>query len=136
MELMESAEIDGCSETGKFLRVIDPLSLPAMGAVGIFAFFGAYNDYLWQLIMISDKKLQTVPIGVAMFAQKSVSNLGYQLTAAALATVPLLIIFLYFQKFFIRASRWAGSRAEKTRANDQQENPYPNHAAGKKENKT
>jgi multiple sugar transport system permease protein len=107
-ELMESSEIDGCSEVKKFISVIVPLSLPALGTVGLFSFFSAYNDFLWQLIMISDKALQTVPIGIAMFAQKSISNIGYQLMAATIATIPLFIIFLYFQKFFIKGITMGG----------------------------
>lgn len=107
-ELTEAAEIDGCSEPGKFLRVIIPLSLPALGALGIFAFFGAYNDYLWQLVMISSKELHTVPIGIAMFAQKSIANVGYQFMAAALCTVPLLIVFICCQKFFVKGITMGG----------------------------
>ena len=107
-ELTEAAEIDGCSELGKFIRLILPMSLPALGALGIFAFFNTYNDYLWQLIMISDKKLQTVPIGIAMFAQQHVSRIGYQLMAASIATVPLLILFILCQKFFIKGITMGG----------------------------
>ena len=101
-ELTESAEIDGCSEVGKFLRIIAPLSLPALGALGIFAFFGAFNDFLWQLIMISDKKLHTVPIGIAMFAQQHITNIGRQLMAATISTIPLIILFVACQRFFVR----------------------------------
>jgi len=107
-ELTESAEIDGCSEMSKFIRIIVPISLPALGAVGLFAFFATFNDYLWQLVMISSKSLQTVPIGIAMFAQKSHANLGYQLMAAALATMPLLVLFMFCQRFFIKGITMGG----------------------------
>ena len=108
MELSESAEMDGCSEPGKFLRIVLPLSLPAVGALGVFAFFAAYNDYLWQLVMISSKKLHTIPIGIAMFAQKATANTGYQLMAAALATVPVLILFISCQRFFVKGITLGG----------------------------
>jgi len=101
-ELIESAEVDGCSEMGKFLRIMLPLSLPALGALGIFAFFASFNDFLWQLVMISSKDLHTIPIGIAMFAQQASRNVGYQMMAVTLATVPLMILFILFQRFFIR----------------------------------
>ncbi len=107
-ELIEAAEIDGCGEVRKFSSVIVPLSWPAMGAVGIFAFFGVFSDYLWQLIMISSKTLQTVPIGIAMFAQKSVTNVGYQFMAAAIVTLPIIVIFLCCQNFFIKGVTFGG----------------------------
>ena len=107
-ELTEAAEIDGCGEMGKFLRVIVPISLPALGAVGLFAFFATFNDYLWQLVMISSKDLQTVPIGIAMFAQKTHANLGYQLMAASLATAPLLALFIFCQRFFVKGITMGG----------------------------
>jgi multiple sugar transport system permease protein len=108
-EMSEAAEIDGCYELRTFFHIIVPMSLPALGAIGIFAFFAAFNDYLWQLVMISNKSLQTVPIGIAMFAQKSVNrNLGYQLMTALIVTVPLLALFIACQKFFIKGITLGG----------------------------
>jgi multiple sugar transport system permease protein len=107
-ELLEAAEIDGCRELGRFARIVLPLSAPALGALGIFSFFSAWNDYLWQLIMISDKELQTVPIGIALFSQGQITNVGNQLMAASIATMPMLIIFLCFQKFFVKGITMGG----------------------------
>lgn len=101
-ELFDAAEIDGCNEFRKFTKLALPLGLPAVGTVAIFSFFAAFNDYVWQLIMISDKKLKTLPIGIAMFSQSSTSNKSYQLAAACIASIPLIIIFIAFQKFFIK----------------------------------
>jgi multiple sugar transport system permease protein len=107
-ELTQAAEIDGCGEVGKFFYIIAPLSLPAMGALAIFSFFAAYNDYLWQLIMIHDKKLMTVSVGISFFANDAVSNFSYQLMAAALCSIPLIILFLLFQKVFIQGVTMGG----------------------------
>lgn len=101
-ELLEAAEIDGCTEVGKFAGIVLPMAVPALGALGIFSFFSAWNDYLWQLIMISDKSLRTVPIGIALFSQGQITNTAYQLMAAMIATLPMLLIFLACQKFFIK----------------------------------
>lgn len=107
-ELTEAAEIDGCGEIRKFLTIIIPLSAPALGALSIFSFLGTWNDFLWQFIMIQDKTKQTVPVGISMFAQQFNQNFGYQLVAACFATVPVLIIFLLCQKFFIKGITMGG----------------------------
>lgn len=103
-ELFEAAEIDGCGELKKFVRIALPMSMPAIGTTAIFAFFGTFNDYLWQLVMISKKSLKTLPIGVTLFAQTQQGNKAVQLAVAFIATVPLVILFLAFQKFFIKGS--------------------------------
>ena len=100
--LFDAAEIDGCSEPGKFFWIALPLSFPAVGTISIFAFFNVFNDYLWQIIMISSKGLKTLPIGLVFFAQKVKNNISAQLALSLLATVPLIIIFLLFQNFFVR----------------------------------
>jgi len=107
-ELIEAADIDGCGEIRKFASLIFPLSLPAVGALAIFAFFSTWNDYLWQLIMISSRNLQTVPIGIATFSQGQITNVGRQLMAAAIATVPMLVVFLLCQKSFVRGITLGG----------------------------
>lgn len=103
-ELYEAAEIDGCGEIKKFSQITLPLSLPAIGSTAIFAFFGAFNDYLWQLVMISKKSLKTLPIGVTLFAQAQQGNRAVQLAVAFVATIPLAVLFIVFQKFFIKGS--------------------------------
>ena len=107
-ELIEAAEIDGCHEVNKFIRIILPLSTPALGALAIFSFLGSWNDYLWQLIMLSDTKKYTITIGISTLSQISQSNTGRKMMAALIATVPILIIFLSFQKVFIKGITMGG----------------------------
>lgn len=103
-ELFEAAEIDGCGEVRKLLIIAFPLSLPAVGTIGIFSFFNCFNDYLWQLVMISSKKLKTLPIGISMYAQTMPGNKAAQLAVALFATVPIVILFLISQRFFIKGA--------------------------------
>lgn len=103
-DLFEAAEIDGCGELRKFYLVNIPLSLPAIGTTMILSFFSIFNDYLWQLIMISGKNLKTLPIGVTLFAQTQLGNKAVPLATAFIATIPLVILFLVFQKFFIKGN--------------------------------
>ncbi len=103
-ELFEAAEIDGCGEVRKFFTIALPLSMPAVGTIGIFSFFNCFNDYLWQLVMISNKKLKTLPIGISMYAQTMPGNKAAQLAVALFATVPVAVLFLLCQKFFIKGA--------------------------------
>lgn len=107
-ELFEAAEIDGCGQIRQFFSIALPLSMPAIGTTAIFAFFGTFNDYLWQLVMISNKNLKTLPIGVTMFAQTQQGNKAVQLASALIATIPLVALFLICQKFFIKGSTEGG----------------------------
>lgn len=101
-ELSEAAEIDGCSEIGIFLKIIAPLSRPVLGALGIFSFITGWNDFVWQNIMLTSKSLRTMPIAIAFLSQEKISYIGYQMAGATLSAVPMIIIFLYFQKYFIK----------------------------------
>ncbi len=103
-ELFEAAEIDGCGEVAKLFRIAVPLSLPTAGTIGILSFFATFNDFVWQSIMISDKSLRTLPVGLSYFTQLQVSNKGAQLAMALIATIPLAILFILCQKFFIKGA--------------------------------
>lgn len=103
-ELFDAAEIDGCGEIRKFTRVVLPLSLPTVGTIAILSFFATFNDYVWQMIMISDKNLRTLPIGISYFTDLLVNNKGAQLAMALIASIPLGILFVICQKFFIRGA--------------------------------
>ena len=103
-ELFEAAEIDGCGEVGKFFTIVLPLSTPTIATIGIFSFFNCFNDYLWQLVMISSKKLKTLPIGISMYAQTMPGNKAAQLAVALFATVPVVVLFILCQRFFIKGA--------------------------------
>lgn len=103
-ELFDAAEIDGCGELAKFFRIVLPLSLPTAGTIGILSFFATFNDFIWQSIMITDKNLRTLPVGLSYFAALQTGNKGAQLAMALVATVPLGILFIICQKFFIKGA--------------------------------
>lgn len=103
-ELFDAAEIDGCGEVAKFLRIVLPLSLPTAGTIGILSFFATFNDFIWQSIMITDKNLRTLPVGLSYFQALQTGNKGAQLAMALVATIPLGILFVICQKFFIKGA--------------------------------
>ncbi|GGI43794.1 sugar ABC transporter permease [Paenibacillus marchantiophytorum] len=101
-ELIEAAKMDGCSEIRLFSTIILPLLKPALGALAIFTFIASWNDYFSQLIMVRSTSMMTLPLGVSMMTTQSefLTNYGVLMAGAALASVPMIAIFLIFQKAF------------------------------------
>ena len=103
-ELLEAAKMDGASEFQLFRHIIIPLSRPAIGAIAIFAFMAGWNDYLWQLVMATDELWLTLPVGVAKLTASGVGSIdiGVGMAGATFAFIPMLLIFLVFQNYFIK----------------------------------
>jgi multiple sugar transport system permease protein len=101
-ELLDAARIDGAGVFGAFWRVAVPLSWPALGSLGILLFVAQWNNYLWPLVMLRTSSMQTVVLGVAALPNSNFSTpWGAVLAGASVAVVPLLIVFLVFQKRII-----------------------------------
>ncbi|TMV52777.1 carbohydrate ABC transporter permease [Paenibacillus mesophilus] len=100
--LIEAAKIDGASEWQTFARVILPLAKPGIAVLGIFTFVNSWNDYVWQMIMLKDKLTYTLPVGVkiARQVQEVDINYGVAMAGALCATLPVLLVFLFFQRYF------------------------------------
>lgn len=100
--LIEAAKIDGASEWQTFSRVILPLAKPGIAVLGIFTFVNSWNDYVWQMIMLKDKLTYTLPVGVkiARQVQEVDINYGVAMAGALCATLPVLLVFLFFQRYF------------------------------------
>jgi multiple sugar transport system permease protein len=103
-ELLEAGIIDGANELQLYARIIVPLSRPAIGAIAIFSFMAGWNDYLWQLVMITDEAMMTLPVGVSKLTASGVGSvdIGVGMAGATFAFIPMLIVFLLFQKHFIK----------------------------------
>lgn len=99
-ELLEAAKIDGCSEFKIFKNIVVPLVKPGIGALAIFTFISSWNDYFMQLIIIRGQKMTTLPLGVAQLQQEFTTNYGVIMAGAVLASLPMIAIFLAFQKYF------------------------------------
>lgn len=99
-ELLEAARIDGCSELRTFWKIVVPLVKPGIGALAIFTFISGWNDYFMQLITIRSQDMMTLPLGVALLQQEFTTNYGVIMAGAALASLPMIIIFIVFQKNF------------------------------------
>ncbi len=99
-ELLEAGKIDGCTEARSFLSIVIPMVKPGVGALAIFTFISAWNDYFMQLIIIRSEKMLTLPLGVALLQQEFTTNYGVIMAGAALASLPMIIVFIVFQQYF------------------------------------
>jgi len=101
-ELIEAARIDGMNEFGIFFKIILPLSKPAMIALAIFTFREAWDMYIWPLIIITKEQLRPITVGVALFMSNYGTYWNQLLAVATIAMVPMFIMFLILQRYFIR----------------------------------
>lgn len=99
-ELLESAKIDGCSELRTFVSIAFPIVKPGFAALAIFTFINTWNDYFMQLVMLTSKDNLTISLGVATMQAEMATNYGLIMAGAALAAVPIVAVFLIFQKSF------------------------------------
>ena len=112
VELDEAARLDGASRRQVFWTVLLPLTLPAQATLGIFTFLSSWNDYWWPLISATRSEMFTLTVGVASsqinFAQTS--GLGFLMAQAVFASAPILVVYVFFQKYIVRAVSGAALR--------------------------
>jgi multiple sugar transport system permease protein len=108
-DLDEAATIDGCSKFGIFLRIIIPLSKPALVTTALFTFLWSWDDFFNQLIYISSPALFTVPLGLRSFVDATgQANWGAVLAMSTLSIVPIFVLFLTLQKYFVQGIATTG----------------------------
>ncbi|WP_158602227.1 carbohydrate ABC transporter permease [Cohnella endophytica] len=101
-ELIESARMDGCTETQTFRKVMAPLMLPALATCAIFSFVSLWGELLWASIALSMSKVRTIPFGILNFQSQFQTDWGPMAAAIALILIPLMIFFLFTQKYFVQ----------------------------------
>jgi multiple sugar transport system permease protein len=101
-DLIEAATIDGCGEWLTFMKVILPLAKPGLAVLGIFTFMGQWNQFLWPLIVTNSSSMRTLPVGLALLQEELPMQYGLLMAGATYAAIPMIIIFLMFQKYFLR----------------------------------
>jgi multiple sugar transport system permease protein len=100
-ELCEAARIDGMSEYGIYLKIMLPLSKPALSTLTIFTFVNTWNDYLGPLIYLKTESKKTIQLGLKMFISQYSSDYGLIMAGSVLSLIPVLIVFLCLQKYFV-----------------------------------
>jgi len=109
-ELEEAAALDGLSRIGTFFRIVLPLARPALAAQAIFVFMGSWNDFMRPLIILSDPELFTLPLGLNSFKGQYISYWNYIMAASMVFTLPVLVIYIFFNRYFIKGISFTGGK--------------------------
>ena len=100
-DLLDAGRVDGCTEYGIFFRIIMPVMMPAYASMAIMVGMGAWNGLLWPMLVISDMKKYTIPIGLNTLWSPYGNNYDLMITGSCFAIIPLLVIYLFAQRFII-----------------------------------
>ena len=111
-ELLDAARVDGESEFGIYWRHVLPLSTPALGALGILAFVFHWNNFLWPLVVARSEEMWTIPVGLNSLRvyASSPELINLQMAGAALAILPVVLVFLLLQRYFIQGIALTGMK--------------------------
>ena len=101
-DLEEAARIDGMSEFGIFARIMTPLIKPAIATVALLQFQNSWNNFLWPLLVTSRQELRVIQLGLAVFQQSETTAWAYLMAGTALATLPMVLLFLVAQRYFVQ----------------------------------
>ena len=101
IDLLDAGRVDGCTEYGIFFRIIMPIMLPAYASMAVMVGMGAWNGLLWPMLVISDMKKYTIPIGLNTLWSPYGNNYDLMITGSCFAIVPLLVLYLFAQRFII-----------------------------------
>lgn len=109
-ELEEAAALDGLSRWETFLSIVLPLAKPALAAQAIFIFMGSWNNFLTPLIVLSDPEMFTLPLGLNTFKGQYITYWNYIMAASMVLTIPALVIYAFFNRYFIQGVTFTGGK--------------------------
>jgi multiple sugar transport system permease protein len=101
-ELLEAARMDGAGEGRIFVQVVLPLLKPIIVTLAVLAFMGAWNDFMWPLIVLTDRDLQTLPVALATLSREHVQDVELMMAGAVITIVPVLALFLALQRHYMQ----------------------------------
>ncbi len=107
-DLEEAAAIDGASQVKVFTHVALPLARPALATLAIITFLGSWNDFLWPLLILKDRALQTLPPGLRTLQGAYTSEYGQMMAGAVIAAVPVLLIYVLLQRYIVQSVATTG----------------------------
>ncbi|WP_156319845.1 carbohydrate ABC transporter permease [Bacillus sp. FJAT-18017] len=107
-ELLDAAKIDGAGEWKTFWKIVLPLARPGLAALGIFTFMNVWNSFLWPIIVLNDANLYTLPVGLKTLQDANLASFKLLMSGAAIASVPMIIVFILFQRHFVKGLTLGG----------------------------
>jgi len=107
-ELGESARIEGCGEFRIFWDIYFPLVKPALAVLAIFTFQAGWNQFLWPIIVLNDPKMSTIQMGLQAFSYAHRADYGPMMAGSVVAILPMLVLFIYAQKYFLKGIAFSG----------------------------
>lgn len=107
-DLEDAARIDGAGEFQIYWRIVLPLSKPALATLGVFSFVATWQSFLWPLIITRSLHMRPVEVGIASFHGALETNWPYQMAAAVTAVIPLVLLFLFTQRYFVKGIALTG----------------------------
>lgn len=110
---IEAAKLEGANHFQIFYKIALPMVKPALFTVAIFSFNGVWNDFLGPLLYLNDESLYTLQLGLQVFQEQSTTQWNYLMVGSLIVLAPVIILFFFFQKYFIQGSNILGNRADK-----------------------
>ena len=109
-ELLDAARVDGAGEFHIYRRIVLPQLGPALATFGMLTFMFNWNAYLWPLIILTEERVRTLPIILTWFANRMVSNDHLTMAASVLVVLPVLIVFLFVQRWIVEGITLSGMK--------------------------
>ena len=109
-DMLEAAQLDGCSKLGAFFRIYLPLAGPSLGAVAILNFTEVWNAFLWPLIVAPGEEMRTLPVGLSAMKGQSFDDWHLLMAGTVLTALPPVVLFLIAQRYFVRGITMTGSK--------------------------
>ncbi len=107
-DFIDAARIDGCSEFMVYRKVILPLIKPVLATLAIFTFLQQWNNFVWPLVITNTSDMRTIPLALAVLTGQFGANIGMVMAGAVVATLPMLVVYLVFQKYIVKGIALTG----------------------------
>jgi multiple sugar transport system permease protein len=101
-DLIEAARLDGANEGQIFVRIVLPLLKPIVVTLAVLVFLGSWNDFMWPLIVLTDRELQTLPVALAGLSREHVQDTELMMAGSVLTVLPVLLLFLVLQRHYMK----------------------------------
>ncbi len=107
-DLEDAAKVDGCGRLRFLWKILLPTARPALATIGLFTFLFHWRDYMWPLVITNSTEMRTLPVGLRYFVSEQGTQFHYMMAASIIVTIPIVLIYLFAQKQFIKGVTMTG----------------------------